>query len=75
MSLSALLLSTSLLKFLGSDGKVCQKFKEKVVYQGNLCYHGVNERIRFQEQKLGVIFAGQRGPKNHFWTEVVQVAT
>jgi len=39
------------------------KIKEKVFYQGNLCYHGVDERIRLQEQKLWGIFPGQEVPK------------
>src|SRR5208337_5345657 len=59
-------LSSTALRFLGSDRKVCQKFKEKVFYQGNLCYHGIDERIRLQEQKLWAIFPGPRGPKNQF---------
>jgi hypothetical protein len=51
------------LRFLGFEGKVCQKFKEKVFYQGNLCYHGIVERIRLQEQKLWGIFPGQEALK------------
>ena len=39
------------------------KFLKKLLFQGNLCYHGVDERIRLQEQKLWGIFPGQEVPK------------
>ena len=28
------------------------KFLENILFQGNLCYHGVDERTRLQEQKF-----------------------
>jgi hypothetical protein len=34
---------------LVSEELVCSKFREKVFFQGNLCYHGVDARIRLQE--------------------------
>jgi len=49
-------------------------FREKVLLQGTLCYHGVDERIRLQEQKLLEIFPGPRGPKKAFLTALAQVA-
>jgi hypothetical protein len=39
-----------------------QLFK-KLIFQGNLGYHGVDERIRLQEQKLWGIFSGGEVPK------------
>ena len=41
----------------------CQKFKEKVFCHGNLCYHGVDERIPLQGQKFGGFSPGQEAPK------------
>jgi hypothetical protein len=65
--------SSSVLRFLGSEGKVCQKFKEKAFYQRNLRYHGIAERIRLQEQKLWGIFPGQEVLKI-FWIAVAKAA-
>lgn len=39
-------------KYLGRGGAVCSTFWkniEKYLFQGSLCYHGVDERIRLQE--------------------------
>lgn len=38
--------------FLDSGGKIRQKFKEEVFFQGYLCFHGVDLRIRLQEQNF-----------------------
>lgn len=59
-------LSSTALRYLGSEGVVCQKSRGKSFFQRNLCYHVVGERIWLQEQKLWGIFPGQRGLKNHF---------
>jgi hypothetical protein len=38
-----------------------------------LCYHGIDERIRLQEDKLWGIFPGPRGSKNRFLTAVAKL--
>jgi hypothetical protein len=48
------------------------KFLKNLLFQGNLCYHGVDKRIRLQEQKLWGIFPRPTGPKNHFWTAMAK---
>ena len=53
-------------RYLGSEDNICQKFKEIVFYQVNLCYLGIDEKIWLQEQKLWEIFPGQRGPEPFF---------
>ena len=47
---------------------------KKYFFRRNLCYHTVDERNRLQEQQLGGIFTGPRGPKNHFVTEADKAA-
>jgi hypothetical protein len=42
------------------------RFLEQLLFQGNLCYYGVDERIRLQEQHLWGIFSGQEVPKTFF---------
>jgi hypothetical protein len=51
-----------------------RKLFEKLLFQGNLCYHAVDERVRLQEQKLWEIFSRERGTKNHFWIAVAKAA-
>ena len=57
-----------------SKSIVCQKSGKKVLFQGNLCYHTVDERNRFQELKIGGILTGPKGPNNHFVTEAARAA-
>jgi len=54
--------------------KQAENSENKVFFQGNLCYHGVDERIRLQEHKLWGIFPGPRGPENRFLTAVAKAA-
>jgi hypothetical protein len=49
-------------------------FWKKLLFQGNLCYHGVDYRIRLQEQKPSEIFSGPKGPKNQFLAAVAEPA-
>jgi hypothetical protein len=39
-------------RYLGSGGCGMLKFLKNFLFQGNLCYHGVDERTRLQEQKF-----------------------
>jgi hypothetical protein len=50
------------------------RFLEKLLFQRKFCYHGADERIRLQEQKLWGIFSGPKGPKNQFSTAADKVA-
>jgi len=59
-------LGSMALRFLGSEGNVYKNFQGKAFYQGNLCYHGVAERIRLQEQKILGDFSRARGRKTVF---------
>jgi hypothetical protein len=61
-------------EILCSEGWLCQKFKEESILSRKLCYHGVDERIRLQEEKLWGIFSGPRGPKNQFLSVVANAA-
>jgi hypothetical protein len=51
------------------------KSLKKLLYQENLCYHGVGEKVRLQEQKFWGIFSGTRDPQNYFLPAVAWVAT
>ena len=42
-------LSSMALRFMGSEGEVRPRFREEVFFQENLCYLGVDERIRPQK--------------------------
>jgi hypothetical protein len=50
------------------------RFLEKLLFQRKFYYHGADERIRLQEQKLWGIFPGPGGPKNLFWIAVAKGA-
>jgi hypothetical protein len=67
-------LSSGAVRYLGSEGEVCQELREKLFFQRNLCYHAVDERIRLQEQKLWGIFPGPSGPKSLSSIEAAKVA-
>jgi hypothetical protein len=62
------------MRCLFTKGEVRPKSEEKALFQRNLCYHTVKERIRLQEKKSLGIFTGQRGRKNHFLTTAPEVA-
>ena len=66
-------LRSTALRFLGSEGKVRQKFKGKVLYQGNLCYHYAEEESASRTETLGDFFR-VRGPKDLFWIVVAKAA-
>jgi hypothetical protein len=67
-------LSSLAVRYPGSESAVCSKFREKVFFQGNLCYHADDEKIRLQEQNLWGIFSGPKGLKKQFLTAVVRAA-
>jgi hypothetical protein len=58
--------SSGAMRYQGSEDEGCQELKENLFFQGDLCYHAVDARIRFQEQKLGGFAPGQEAPKTHF---------
>jgi len=57
-----------------SDGQVCQKFRGKLFFQRNLCYHDADEGSRLLEQKLWRFSPGQEVRKTIFLTAVAKVA-
>jgi hypothetical protein len=57
-----------------SKGEVISKTQEKLFFQGNFCYHAINEGIRFQGQKLWGDFPRGRSPQEQYLAAVARAA-
>jgi hypothetical protein len=59
-------LNSITIRCLGDQGKASPKIQGKLIFKANLCYHGLGEMIRLQEQNLEVFSPDQVAPKTNF---------
>jgi hypothetical protein len=56
-------LSSTAARYPGSEGVACSKIIKNILFQGNLCYYAIAEKIGFKDKNFEGFFPGKEVQK------------